>query len=311
MSQPAGGAPAVPPDASAPLRIAVLGLGLIGGSAATVWRQVGHNVVGWSRRQSTVQAAVDRGIVDAGASSPAAAVEAADVVVLAPPVLAMRPLMHAIGSALRAGVVVTDVASTKSVPERWAAEILPAHAHWVGAHPMAGKEVSGLDHVDAGLFRGRTWVVVPPVGADRAAVDTVARLGRELGSRVIEMAAETHDDAVANVSHLPFVASTALSEAVIGSSQFDAWSAVAATGLRDLTRLASGDALMHRDICVTNRDRIAAAMDRFAAEFAALASQIRALPDPDEALGSNALTVLGASFDRAKADRDEWLPNAR
>lgn len=311
MSQLVSDAATGSPDALPPLRIAVLGLGLIGGSAAIVWRQIGHHVVGWSRRQSTVESAVGRGIVDSGALSAAAAVEAADVVVLAPPVLAMRPLMREIAPALRAGVVVTDVASTKAVPERWAAELLPTQAHWVGAHPMAGKEVSGLDHVDATLFRGRTWVVVPPVGADRAAVDTVARLGRELGSRVIEMGADAHDEAVANVSHLPFMASTALAEAVIGSSRFEEWSIVAATGLRDLTRLASGDALMHRDICVTNRDRIAAAMDRFASVFALLAAQVRALPDPDHASGTDALSSLGATFDRAKADRDQWLPNAR
>jgi prephenate dehydrogenase len=311
VSKRSGATITAAPEAPVPLRIAVLGLGLIGGSAAQVWRTVGHSVVGWSRRQSTVALAVDRGILDIGAPSATAAVDYADIVVLATPVLAMRALMGEISSALRVGAIVTDVASTKEAPERWAAELLPAHAHWIGAHPMAGKEVSGLDHVDPSLFRGRTWVVVPPPGADRKAVATVERLGRELGSRVIEMDASSHDDAVANVSHLPFMASTALSDAVIGSERFEAWSAVAATGLRDLTRLASGDALMHRDICITNRDRIADAMDRFATELASMAAQVRALPDPDEASGTTALDALGARFARVKADRDEWLPTAR
>ncbi len=294
-----------------PLRIAVLGLGLIGGSASMVWRAAGHYLVGWSRRASTVDVAVTRGIVDEGAPSAAVAVERANVVVLAPPVLAMRSLMVDISSHLAPGAVVTDVASTKEAPERWAAQFLPSSTHWVGAHPMAGKELSGIDHVDPMLFRGRTWVVVPPPGANRKAVDVVAKLGGELGSRVVEMDAESHDDAVANVSHLPFMVSTALSQTVLGDDRFSAWSTVAATGLRDLTRLASGDVLMHRDICVTNRDRIADAMERFATEFAALATQVRSLPNPDHASGTTALTSMGDTFERAKVDRDEWLPHAR
>jgi prephenate dehydrogenase len=294
-----------------PFRIAVLGLGLIGGSASMVWRAAGHELVGWSRRTSTVDAAVARRLVDIGAPSARAAVEGADIVVLATPVLAMRSLMREIAGNLSAGVIVTDVASTKQAPETWAAELLPSETRWVGAHPMAGKELSGIDHVDPGLFRDRTWVVVPPPNAHRKAVETVTRLGRELGSRVIEMDAASHDEAVANVSHLPFMVSTALSQAVIGNDQFDAWSSVAATGLRDLTRLASGDALMHRDICVTNRDRIADAMDRFAAEFAAMAGKVRALPAADTAAESVALANLGATFQHVKSDRDAWLPNAR
>lgn len=293
------------------LHIAILGLGLIGGSAAKAWRGCGHRVTGWSRRPETVALAVARAIVDDGAESAGAAVADADIVVLAPPVLAMRDLLRAIAPELRAGTVVTDVASTKEAPERWASAHLPAHVHWVGAHPMAGKELSGLDHIDPELFRGRTWVVVPPLGAERHAVAVVSRLGHDVGSRVIEMDAASHDAAVANVSHLPFMVSTALSAAVIGNDRFGDWSAVAATGLRDLTRLASGDALMHRDICATNRGRIAEAMDRFAFEFAAMAEMVRALPDDDDEAEIDALKHLGSQFDRVKADRDAWLPNAR
>jgi prephenate dehydrogenase len=176
---------------------------------------------------------------------------------------------------------------------------------------MAGKELSGLSHVDPDLFRGRTWVVVPPPGASRDAVSTVERLGQELGSRIIEMDAASHDEAVAYVSHLPFMVSTALSAAVIGSERFVAWSAVAASGLRDMTRLASGDALMHRDICATNRDQIADAMERFAAAFATMAAQVRALPDDHKLSAADNLEDLGSTFERVKADRDAWLPHAR
>ena len=306
------GATAPSPASGAPLlHIAVLGLGLIGGSAAQAWRNRGHRITGWSRRAETVSLAAIRGIIDDGANSAASAVHGADVVVLAPPVLAMREVLRAIAPKLRTGAIVTDVASTKQAPERWASELLPAHTHWVGAHPMAGKELSGLSHVDPDLFRGRTWVVVPPPGASRDAVSTVERLGQELGSRIIEMDAASHDEAVAYVSHLPFMVSTALSAAVIGSERFVAWSAVAASGLRDMTRLASGDALMHRDICATNRDQIAGAMERFAAAFATMAAQVRALPDDHKLSAADNLEDLGSTFERVKADRDAWLPHAR
>ncbi len=309
--KPSGSDASSPARPAVPLRIAVLGLGLIGGSAAAAWRRLGHDLVGWSRRPATIEAAIERGIVGAGAKSAAMAASDVDVVVLAPPVLAMRDLLAEIAPALRPGTIVTDVASTKVAPETWASATLPAHARWVGAHPMAGKEVSGLDHVDPGMFRGRTWVVVPPPGAELQAVSVVSRLGRELGSRVIEMSAVAHDHAVANVSHLPFMVSTALSDAVIGDPDFPEWSTVAATGLRDITRLASGDALMHRDICLTNRDRIADAMARFARILDTLAAEVRALPDPDAASGTEALATMETTFVRAKADRDAWLPNAR
>jgi len=306
------GATAPVPAIGAPiLHVAVLGLGLIGGSAAQAWRNRGHRITGWSRRAETVSLAVDRGIIDDGAGSAASAAAGADVVVLAPPVLAMREVLRAIAPVLRSGAIVTDVASTKQAPERWASELLPAHTHWVGAHPMAGKELSGLNHVDPNLFRGRTWVVVPPPGASRHAVAVVERLGQEAGSRIVEMDAASHDEAVANVSHLPFMVSTALSAAVIGSERFADWSSVAASGLRDLTRLASGDAIMHRDICATNRNQIADAMERFAAAFAEMAAQVRALPDDHDSSTTGELAGIGSMFDRVKAVRDAWLPNAR
>ena len=293
------------------LRISVVGLGLIGASAAAAWRQAGHSVTGWGPRLVTRDTALARGFVDAAPESLAETVANSDVVVLAAPVLAIRQLLTDIAPHLSPGTVVTDVASTKASVEEWALGVLPASVEWVGGHPMAGRETAGIDHADHTLFNNRVWVVVPSNNARDVSVDRVVRLAIDAGSKVITMTAADHDVAVARVSHVPFMISTALSDAVIGNSKFGEWAPVAATGLRDITRLASGDATMHRDICVTNRDNIAKGLEDVSAVLADLARQVRQLPNPATAVGSEELEVLNQTFRRIKYDRDGWLPNAK
>ncbi|NDE08328.1 MAG: prephenate dehydrogenase/arogenate dehydrogenase family protein [Chloroflexi bacterium] len=293
------------------LRISVVGLGLIGASAAGAWRQAGHLVTGWGPRLVTRDTALARGFVDAAPESLAETVANSDVVVLAAPVLAIRQLLTDIAPHLAAGTVVTDVASTKASVEEWALGVLPANVEWVGGHPMAGRETAGIDHADPTLFNNRVWVVVPSSNASDVSVGRVVRLATDAGSKVITMTAADHDVAVAQVSHVPFMISTALSDAVIGNRRFGEWAPVAATGLRDITRLASGDATMHRDICVTNRDNIAKGLEDVSAVLADLARQVRELPNPASAIGSEELEVLDQTFRRIKYDRDGWLPNAK
>ncbi len=293
------------------LRISVVGLGLIGASAAAAWRQAGHLVTGWGPRLVTRDTALARGFVDAAPESLAETVANSDVVVLAAPVLAIRQLLTDIAPHLAAGTVVTDVASTKASVEEWALGVLPANVEWVGGHPMAGRETAGIDHADPTLFNNRVWVVVPSSNASDVSVGRVVRLATDAGSKVITMTAADHDVAVAQVSHVPFMISTALSDAVIGNRRFGEWAPVAATGLRDITRLASGDATMHRDICVTNRDNIAKGLEDVSAVLADLARQVRELPNPASAIGSEELEVLDQTFRRIKYNRDGWLPNAK
>ena len=293
------------------LRVSVIGLGLIGASAAAAWKHAGHLVTGWGPRLATRDTALSRGFVDTAPETLAEAVANADVVVLAPPVLAIRQLLLDIAPHVAAGTVVTDVASTKVSVEVWARDILPSNVEWVGGHPMAGRETAGIEYADASLFRNRVWVVVPSNAAGSSSVNRVVRLATDAGSKVITMKADDHDMAVAQVSHVPFMVSTALSQAVIGNRRFGEWAPVAATGLRDTTRLASGDATMHRDICVTNRDNIARGLEAVSAVLADLARQVRELPNPAMALGTKELEGLDQTFRRIKHDRDGWLPNAK
>jgi prephenate dehydrogenase len=283
---------------------------LIGGSAGIAWRAAGHTVVGYARRAETRRLARDLGAADETPETLAAAARA-DVVVLAPPPLAMRSVLSALAPHLAPRTVVADVGSTKQTIEGWARDALPAGVHFVGSHPMAGKETAGIEHADGGLFRGRTWVIVPPEGAPPAAVDAVTQLAHDAGARTVQMDAAAHDAAVAAVSHLPLVVAAALADAVIARDAFDDIAALAAGYLRDPTRPASGDPIMHRDICVTNREQVLAELERFSAALATLTDRIRRLPDPaaagDSEAGDDAVRGLEHFFARTKRARDTWL----
>ena len=287
-------------------RIAVVGLGLIGGSAALALRAAGHHVLGYARREATRALALELGAVDDAPATLGEAV-AADVVLLAPPVLAIRDLLREMTPYLKSGTVVTDAASTKLHVERWALETLPAGVQWVGGHPMAGKETAGLEHADAALFRGRTWCIVPPPGATASAVEMVEQIALATGARTLRIDAAAHDRAVAAVSHLPFTAAAALADAVIRDAAFREVAPIAGTGLRDMTRLASGDATMHRDIVLTNRENLLDSLERYVASLEHVMALLRRLPDGEE---SEAADELGAYFAGLKRARDEWLDQA-
>ncbi|HEX2034120.1 MAG TPA: prephenate dehydrogenase [Chloroflexota bacterium] len=275
-------------------------------------RAVGHSVVGYARRAETRRRALELGAADeVVATLPEAA--QAEVVILAPPVLAIRRLLPELAPHLRPGTVVTDVASTKVNVEGWARRFLPREVAFVGGHPMAGKETAGIEYAEASLFRGRTWCVVPPEGVERGAVGTVLGLAGDAGATTLLIGAAEHDRAVAATSHLPFTAAAALCLAVVAKEGFGKVAPVAGSGLRDTTRLASGDALMHRDICLTNRDNLVHELEGFAARVTEIAALLKRLPeadlDPDVVEQDAALGELEALFVRLKEARDSWLRN--
>lgn len=222
----------------------------------------------------------------------------------------MRDLLAQVAPHLRPGSVVTDAASTKADVERWALAVLPRDVHWVGSHPMAGKETAGIEHADGALFQGRTWCVVPPPDADEGAVATVTRLARDTGARTLKIDAAAHDCAVAAVSHMPFMASAAVAQSVIAQDRFDEIAAIAGSGLRDMTRLASGDPTMHRDICLTNRDNLIDELERYVQHLQNAIALLRRLPAPDAAVDHSATADLGNYFTSLKTARDTWLSRA-
>lgn len=285
-------------------------MGLLGGSAGLAFRAAGHTVVGYARRSETRRRALELGAIDAAVDTLTGATDA-ELVLLAPPVLAIRQLMIDLAPLLSPGTVVTDVASTKGDVERWAGEFLPAHVSFVGGHPMAGKETAGIEFAEANLFRGRTWCIVPPAGAAQEAIELVTRIAADTGARTLRIGTADHDRAVAATSHLPFTAAAAVALSVILRDDFSAVAPVAGNGLRDMTRLASGDAMMHRDICLTNRDNLVHELECFSARLAEVTDLIRRLPDPDHAEGTPALADLEALFIGLKQARDQWQAGNR
>ena len=245
------------------MRVALLGLGLIGGSVARALRANGDGswVGAWTPSGEGPKRALDAGAIDAAFAHVPDLVREADVVVLAAPPLACIGLIGRLAGpwrdALRPGVTVTDVASTKAELERAARD---ADLPWVGGHPMAGRETSGFDASDATLFHDRPWVITAAqCGGDPAAVEALARA---CGANAVHMDAARHDRLVAAISHLPLLTSVMLVEAVTGlpgaeDRDWAAARALAAGGWRDTTRLARGDTAMGAEIFATNADRVA------------------------------------------------------
>ncbi|MBO9539065.1 prephenate dehydrogenase/arogenate dehydrogenase family protein [bacterium] len=276
------------------MRVALLGLGLIGGSLGLALRaeRPEIEVVGWDPDPAALALARERGAIAREAADPAAAVADADRVVLAAPVGAFPALFAAIAPCLRPEAVVTDVASTKAAVTAWASN---AGLNFVGGHPMAGSEQVGVAHARADLFRGAAWCVTPPPSADPAAVAAVEALATSVGARPLRLDPSTHDAFVAAVSHLPFATSAALVSLTTADPRWAQMAPLAATGYRDATRLASGSPAMYRDICLTNQEAIAPLLRHLAATLTTLADQ---LDDPQ---------AVEAFFTRARDARDTWL----
>lgn len=232
---------------------------------------------------------MDRGAIDGPAGSPDEAVREADLIVAAGPIRALPDLFRSIARCAKPSAVVTDVASVKGQVMRWARELLPVGMPFVGGHPMAGREVQGLEAAEANLLAGATYCLVP---GDEAGLQTVRGMVEALGARPLVVAADEHDRAVAAASHLPFVVAAALVGAVqpelVGLA-----GRLAAGGFRDTTRVAAGSAVMHADICNFNAVAVNGAIERFEHELQRLKSRL-------------AERGLEQDFDMARSARLAW-----
>jgi prephenate dehydrogenase len=254
-------------------RVAVLGLGLLGGSVALAVRSrgVAARVAGATRRREVREAALRRGAVDeAGGFGDAA--DGADLVVLATPVFAMADVLRAVAPRLREGALVTDVGSVKAVLAETLPGLLPRGVRYVGAHPMAGSHRSGFEHARADLFEGAPCIVSR--AADAAARDRVCEFWRALGARVVLREPARHDAEVAWMSHVPHVVAFAFARA-LGLAPEGAQE-VAGSGFRDFTRIAHGDPELWGDILTANRKAIVAPLQAVAASLADLGQAIEA-----------------------------------
>lgn len=289
-------------------RIAIIGLGLIGGS-------IGRGLRDWSAGESkgdkqTLEVtgfdidleqqhyAKKIGAVDRTEWELGKAVRDADIVVICTPVRSTRETMVDIAPLLKSGAVVTDVGSTKAQVLAWADELLPAAVSFIGGHPMAGSQLS-IEGADAALFKGATWCVAPSVTASDEAVRNVLGMITALGAEPYFVDPIEHDAYVAGISHLPFVLAASLMNSLSADSSWRDMKSLTAGGFRDMTRLAGGSAAMHRDIVLTNREPIARWVDAFISDL----TTFREILNGDDEAVTVAMTAF---FERARDSRAEW-----
>jgi prephenate dehydrogenase len=259
-------------------RVAIIGLGLIGGSIGLALRkaQKAREIIGYDLGPGVCDRAHKVGAIDQAYISLADTVRGAELVILATPVGAMWTLLQNISPLLSPGTVVTDVASTKVQVISWAEEFLSENVSFVGGHPMAGKESSGVEVADADLFRDCIYCLTPTVRTHSEAMNKVVSLIEVLGARLRFLDAVEHDGQVAGVSHLPFLSSVALMKTIAEDASWNDASLLASSGFRDVTRLAAGNPEMYRDICLTNAPAITRCLNAYISQLSMLRDSIAA-----------------------------------
>jgi prephenate dehydrogenase len=240
-------------------QLGLIGCGLMGGSFALAMKRAGlvKRVVGYSKSPSTTERARQMGVIDVEAPSALLAVSGADVVLLAVPVAATEATLKAIRHLVTHKMLIMDVGSTKRDVVDAARRVLREHASsFVACHPVAGKEVSGVDHADADLYHGKQVILTPTERTDPEKVQRAVHLWEALGSHVQQMTPEAHDAAFAAVSHMPHLIAFALMQSITSQPSGKEFLSLAGPGFRDFTRIAASDAKMWRDILLANKQEL-------------------------------------------------------
>jgi prephenate dehydrogenase len=279
--------------------LAIVGVGLIGGSAALALKQAGavRRIVGVGRSRANLDKALELGVIDAIAESPEAAARDAEIVLLALPVGAMAEVFARIAPHLGDRTLVTDAGSTKQDVIAAARAGLGVRIdRFVPGHPIAGAEHSGVEAARVDLYADKQVILTPLAENAAADVARVAALWRDCGARVAEMEAETHDHVFAAVSHLPHLAAFALVDELAARANADLYFEYAGSGFRDFTRIAGSHPEMWRDIALANREPL----------LQELSAYIHALERLRERLSEADGVALEALFARASEARQAW-----
>lgn len=278
-------------------RLAIIGVGLMGGSLAMILKQKGEvgEVVGIGRSIENLEKAKSLGIVDRFTQSLEEGVKDADVIVVATPVGSIVDVIQRGQPHMKTGALITDVGSVKGGIVREVDEILDPRLHFIGGHPIAGTEQSGADSAFPGLYRGSRCIITPTSRTDETAMAIVSRMWELTDAEVVVMGVEEHDKILAAISHLPHMVAYALVNTVDGIKDFNEnIMKYSAGGFKDFTRIASSSPEMWRDICVMNRKAILDMIERYMRELERIKISIE-----DEAYDS-----LYTSFKQSKKARD-------
>jgi prephenate dehydrogenase len=285
-------------------RVAIVGVGLIGGSLALALRRAGavSTIVAVDRDLQALERASALGIIDEAAQSVSEAARGADLVVVALPVRAIGNALHDVRLVLEPHAVVTDVGSTKGEVVRVAREELRERfARFVPGHPIAGREASGVEAATAELFRGARVVLTPQPETAPDATETVRAAWEAAGARVAQLPAETHDRIFAAVSHLPHILSFALVSEIASREDAADLFGFAAGGFRDFTRIAASSPEMWRDIALQNKEALLDELARYEARLAVF----RALIEKGDGPGLERLMT------EARTARHAWAAGTR
>ena len=281
-------------------KLVIFGVGLIGGSLALALRQANYcqTIVGCSRNAEHLQTAVDLGVIDGFTTDPQAAVQEADMVLLAVPMGAMRRLLEQIKPALPADAILTDAGSTKGSVVAEVEQVFGKdYSRFVPGHPIAGREKSGVEAAIADLYINKRVILTPLAHTDAEAVAKVAMMWKVTGAILEHMPVQLHDQVLAATSHLPHILAFSLVDTLLNLPMREDIFRYSSGGFRDFTRIASSDPVMWRDICLTNKDAILDVIGKLQADLSEFSAMIA---DQD---GEGLHTRMA----RAKQARDSYI----
>lgn len=280
-------------------QLGLIGCGLMGGSFALAIKRAGlvKRVVGYSKSPSTTERARQMGVIDVEAPSALLAVSGADIVLIAVPVASTEATFKSIKHLVTPSMLIMDVGSTKrDVVDAARRALREQIGCFVPAHPITGKEVSGVDNADVDLYAGRQVVLTPIERTNSTQLQQAVDVWSALGCRVVKMAPETHDAAFAAISHLPHLIAFALMNAISGQPLGKDFLSLAGPGFRDFTRIAAADPVMWRDIMVSNQEELLSQCKIFQRNLQALEVMI--------ASGNG--EALREQFEQASQTRANW-----
>lgn len=280
-------------------QLGLIGCGLMGGSFALALKKAGmvKRVVGYSRSPSTTERARQMGVIDAEAPSALLAASGCDIVLVAVPVAASEATFKSIQHLVTPKMLIMDVGSTKcDVVEAAQRGLREQVGSFVPAHPIAGKELAGVENADADLYVGKQVILTPTAQTLTSHARRAAEVWRALGCKVVNMTPESHDAAFAAVSHLPHMLAFTLMNSVAGQPKGQAFMELAGPGFRDFTRIAASDPTVWRDILLTNRAELLTQSQKFRDQLALFEAALHAA-DP---------STLNALITQASATRSNW-----
>ena len=283
-------------------KLAIIGVGLIGSSLALALREAGAvgRVSGYGRNRDNLEKGVELGVLDEFGSTIAETVADADMVVVAVPLGAMRPVFAELKHSVSPAAVITDVGSSKSsVVEAARAELGDILPRFVPGHPIAGTEKTGVEAGFASLYRDRRVILTPIAETDDGAIERVTEMWRQCGAIVENLEVAHHDKVLAATSHLPHMLAYALVHQLSGLNEHEEIFRYAAGGFRDFTRIASSDPVMWRDVCLSNGTALVALIEQYQQELDRIEAAIRA---------GDAERLLEL-FGKAKTQRDSLIGN--